>query len=123
MTSTVTQLAASCQVKKSKNAHKKRKQNHAPWFDRECQKLKTEILKLGQKLKNGNCESKNREKLYFEKRKLKKIVKKKKFEHKISIIDQINANNKNPKLFWKLLDKLSVKKYITETLCTKQGPS
>ena len=109
MTSTVTQLAASCQVKKSKNTHKKRKQNHAPWFDRECQKLKTEILKLGQKLKNGNCESKTREKLYFEKRKLKKIVKKKKFEHKKSIIDQINTNNKNPKLFWKLLDKLSVK--------------
>ena len=71
---------------------------------------KIEVFDLGRKLKNANSEAQIREKLYIEKRKLKKMVKKKKFEYKKSIIEQINSENKNPKLFWKLLDKLSVNK-------------
>ena len=107
LTSTILNLATSCHVKRKKGPRKKRKY-FAPWFDAECRKLKTEIPGLGHELKKSRCETKTREKLFLEKRKLKKTIKKKKFEYKKSIIDQINTNNKNPKLFWKLLDKLSI---------------
>ena len=72
LTSKVTNLAESCHVKKKIRSHTNRRNKHAPWFDEECQKLKNEILKLGQKLKNSNCEARTREKLFLEKRKLKK---------------------------------------------------
>ena len=77
-----------------------------PWFDKECHKLKNSIKKLCKKLRNSKSDATIQPKITAENKKLKKLMKEKKKEYKLNIVNEMNITGKNQKYFWKLLDKL-----------------
>ena len=96
--------------------------NHdAPWFDKECAKLKEEINKIGKNLAKEPNNHGIREHLYIEKRRLHTLVKNKKMKYKYDILEQLEGyETLNTKKYWKLLDKLSPKHtngntYVSQT--------
>ena len=83
---------------------------NAPWFDSVCLKLKRDLEKLAYNLKHSPNNNDIREKMFCTKRELKYLVRTKKNAYKRSIIEKMHTNCKSdPKTFWKLLDKISLK--------------
>ena len=101
----LTEAADQCKIKKTR---KKRGKQDAPWFDEECKGLKNSISTNGKKLRRNPGDVSIREKLYEEKRQLSKLVKKKKFLYKKSIVDEMcqNLSSGEKKEYWKMLRKL-----------------
>ena len=79
---------------------------NAPWFDQECQSLKNAIKRKCRKLKHVVDNQKLNLEIFNENKRLKKMIKIKKNEYKSGILENMEINKKDQKLFWKLLDKL-----------------
>ena len=97
--------ANASKIRKTRN---KTVDKNQPWFDKECQELKRDILSCGKFLRSSPHDSKNREKLYILKRKLRNMVKKKKNDYKSSIINNMCNDLKGgpQKEYWRRLKKL-----------------
>ena len=98
---------SSCKPKKSKP--KKRDQ---PWFDAECKEIKSEIIGCGKTLRSAPQATSVREKIYFLKKKLRNLLKKKKHSFQNAVIDDMCADMSNgeQKKYWKQLKKLEISK-------------
>ena len=99
------EAADACDIKKTRKA---KHNTNAPWFDKECCKLKKNIGVCGKKLRENPNDVAVREKLYFEKKKLHHLVRKNKFLHKKSLVDKMceNLSNGIKKEYWNMLRKL-----------------
>ncbi len=91
-----------------KTHSRKTHNNNPPWFDQQCSNLKEEIRGLGKHLKSNPHDTRTREKIYFQKKKLRNIIRKNKFDHRKSIIDNMctDLSKGEHKKYWKLLRKL-----------------
>ena len=108
LTEILTKTAKQARVKVAKN--KKNKIENPPWFDKSCEKLKSEIKSLGKKIRGDPHNFTLKEQLSASKRKLKKEVKKNKWTYKNALIQKMSWSVKESKTFWKLLDKLDKKR-------------
>ena len=80
-----------------------------PWFDEICAKLKNEIKVLGKRIKRlPNCQILKNQLSKLKKR-LKRTVQRNKAKFKNTLLQKMNWNKKNSKIFWRLLDKLDQK--------------
>ena len=103
LTNTLLDVTKKANIKPSKapNCHK-----NEPWFDKDCVKLKNSLKSKCKKLcKNqGNfalqCEVRQ------ENKKLRKLIKMKKYNYKQTILDDLKLKRKDQRAFWKILDKL-----------------
>ena len=108
---------SNCKPKKSKPKPKKKDQ---PWFDAECKEIKAEITECGKTLRSAPHATSVREKIYFLKKKLRNLLKKKKLSFQTSVIDDMctDMSNKEQKKYWKQLKKLETSrdnhKYIPD---------
>ena len=101
---TLLDTAKECNMRKIKS---KSVENQMPWFDTECLNIKNKIHHLGKKLKETPEDKGIRTELFTQKRSIKKLVRKKKRQHRQKIINEMENNkNKDPKIFWKLTKKL-----------------
>ena len=93
-----------CKLKKVK----RNGNNHlTPWFDKECLSTKNNIRHLGNQLKEYPDDKNIRTELFIQKKNLQKLVRNKKRLHTQSIINELNNNNnKDQKMFWKLVKEL-----------------
>ena len=98
--------ASHSQIRKTKNTHKKKKDK--PWFDKECQIMKKEILSCGKYLRTHPNDVSTREKIYFLKKKLRNTVRNNKLEFQKSIINNMcsDLSKKQQKEYWNGLRKL-----------------
>ena len=101
----LTKAADECNIKKTRSKPKKQ---DPPWFDLECKRLKDEIRKHGKALRHQPNDVGTRQTLYFEKRKLRNLVRKNKHLHRKSIVDTMceNLSSGEKKQYWKMLRKL-----------------
>ena len=99
-----TDIKKTCDKKKRRPSENKNK----PWFDKECQNIKSRITKLGNMIRRDPLNVETREKMYSEKKHLRNLVRKKKTAHRSKIIDEMcnDMSNKNMKKYWKHLRKL-----------------
>ena len=104
ITSTLLEACNTAQIKPRK-MNTKSSADH-PWFDKDCQTLKNSIKKNCKKLRLNKSDCSLQRVICTENKKLKKLVKKKKNEYKLKIIDEMNLKGKQQKCFWRLLDKL-----------------
>ena len=77
-----------------------------PWFDKECLTLKNSIKKKCKTLRMNKSDSNLQRQISSGNKQLKKLLKQKKYEYKLEIVNKMNLTGKNQKYFWKLLDKL-----------------
>ena len=109
--------ANSAKIRKTK-ARKLRKDQ--PWFDKECQDVKREIMVCGKLLRSNPLDTNNREKLYLLKRNLRNMIKKNKNNYKKSIINNMcsDLSNGEQKQYWiklrKLEGRVEEQKYIPD---------
>ena len=98
---------SSCKNKKSNP--KKRDQ---PWFDDECRQIKLEISDCGKTLRSAPHATSVREKIYFLKKNLRNLLKKKKLSFQTAIVDDMCADMSNgeQKKYWRQLKKLETSK-------------
>ena len=103
-------IADESDIKKTSNKKKRRpsRNKNKPWFDDECQNIKSEITKLGNMLRRNPNDVGIREKLYIKKRDLRNLARNKRTSHRSKIIDEIcnDMSNKDMKKYWKHLRKL-----------------
>ena len=88
---------------------KKQKQgdkSHEPWFDKECEDLKNSIKRKCRKLRKTQKDKALHNNILNDNKLLKKLIKRKKEEYRLGIIQDMNLKKGDQKLFWKLLDKL-----------------
>ena len=99
------QTANECNVKKTRKRNKK---PDPPWFDRECKKLKDNIRKYGGMLRQQPDNTTTRVNLYVDKKKLRNMVRKNKYNHRKSIVDNMceNLSKGEKKQYWQMLRKL-----------------
>ena len=94
---------AGIKPKKQKRGDK----SHEPWFDKECADLKNSIKRKCRKLR------KTHKAIHYnilnDNKLLKKLIKRKKEEYRLGIIQDMNLKKGDQKLYWKLLDKLQSK--------------
>ena len=107
-TSTILKIAETAGIKQ--NNKKTNMGNDPPWFNWECRELKNKIRKQGKIVKREPYNAGARTKLFEEKKKFKNFIKKKKREYKEGILQDMTLNRKNGRIFWKLLDKIDLKK-------------
>ena len=100
--------AQNCKLKLKKG--NKNNDNSAPWFDKECNEMKTNLRTLGKSLKRDPGNGIIRNSLLQHKRLFRQLVRQKKFKYKQNILNEIASKRTNNKDFWKLLDRLSPKK-------------
>ena len=79
-------------IKTARTKKKSHRQN-APWFDKECQKLKRDLERLAKRLKRSPNDNNIRENMFCAKRKLWCILKNKKTSYAFSIIDDMHYNS------------------------------
>ena len=72
--------------------------------------MKNKIRKQGKIVKREPYNTDARTQLFEEKEKFKNFIKKKKREYKEGILQDMTLNRKNGRIFWKLLDKIDLKK-------------
>lgn len=97
----------SLKIKKGKNTTKR----HILGFDGDCKKQKKHVLHLGKLATKYPSDPLIYGKFLSEKKKFKKLVKIKKREAKKALLDDImKFEKKDPKEFWKLVNKLKNKK-------------
>ena len=98
------ETANKCKVKKTR----KRNKSDPPWFDKECKTLKDNIRKYGGMLRQQPDNTTTRVKLYVEKKKLRNMVRKNKYNHRKSIVDSMceNLSMGEKKQYWQMLRKL-----------------
>ena len=103
----LTNVAKASDIKKTNNK-KKYKKKDKPWFDDECQSIKSEISQCGKLLRHKPQSTEIREKLYILKRKLRNLVRGKKNKYETSVVNDMceNLSNGEQKKYWKLLRKL-----------------
>ena len=80
-----------------------------PWFDKECQKV---IKSLKRKCKNLRAKKNDinlKMEILNENKLLKNLVKKKKANYKLKILEEMGSTKTDQKTFWKLLDKIHTK--------------
>ena len=70
----LTHAADECNIKKTRRSNRK---IDPPWFDEECREIKNRISGHGKKLRQQPDNTETREKLYFDKKKLRNLVRKK----------------------------------------------
>ena len=109
--SILTTNAQKCKLR-TKNISRKNKDLSAPWFDKDCIDIKSNLRKLGNLLKKDPSNKEIRNDLLLQKRVFKKTVTHKKNSYQHDIFDEMTTkkNEKKQKDFWKLLGKLSPKK-------------
>ena len=77
------------------------------WFDKDCYKMRKFIRKSANILCRNPKNKLLRNQIFKDKKKYFKLLKKKKFNYKQNILEKMyNANNKDPKIYWKLLNQL-----------------
>ena len=76
-----------------------------PWFDDECKLLKKSLKKKCRKLREKHDDKKLHFEILQDNKTLKKLVKTKKNEYKLKLMENINLKRNEQKVFWKLLDK------------------
>ena len=115
----LTGTADSCKIKKT--TRRKGDQNK-PWFDDECKELKNNIGRHGKTLRQQPHDIKTRELLYVDQRKLRNMIKRKKYNYKRSIVDSMcsNLSKGEQKTYWKMLKKLEGPKDNTKYLHEQQ---
>ena len=79
------------------------------WFDRECEASKLHLKNLG-KQANIEIDSSLRKEIGKQKKHYKNMIKKKKMDHQKGIVEKMNSESKDGKVFWNLLDKLDYDK-------------
>ena len=80
------------------------------WFDVECKRLKSSIKKKCKELRANLKDESLRKSILTANNLFKKLVKRKKEEYKREIIQNTNTKKGNQELYWKLLDKLQMRK-------------
>ena len=83
------QTADKCKIKKTR---KRSQRTDPPWFDKECKTLKDNIRRYGGKLRQQPDHTTTRVKLYEDKKKLRNMVRKNKYNHRKSIVDSMCEN-------------------------------
>ena len=76
LTNIILQSASNCGIKRKK-PKKAFSRNNAPWFDKECENTKKELKSLANALKHSPNEVEIRQQIFFTKRKLHSLIKKK----------------------------------------------
>ena len=101
----LTQTANECKIKKTK---KRTSKIEPPWFDKECQELKNNIRKHGGVLRQKPDDTTTRVNLYVDKKKLRNIIRRNKYNHRKAIVDSMceNLSTGEKKQYWKMLRKL-----------------
>ena len=101
-------LSASKHNRKTRRTNPKRK--NKPWFDKECQSKLRLIRKLCRDLKKQPWDNSMRLSILVERKKLNKMIRKNHRRHKKQIYDKLlNTEEKDPSLFWNLIDTLQEK--------------
>ncbi len=96
-----------CNFKKKKSQNNTKKND---WFDKECVDLKTQITKIGKNLQLDRGNKELRTEIFDAKKKLKKLVRKKKRQHKKRTLNEMEkCSNTDQKKYWKLLKQLEQK--------------
>ena len=93
----------------------RKKCDGSPWFDNECKEKKREVARLAKGIKQSPEDVNLRERLYCSKRAYKSLCKKKKSQYQLSIIEEMHKNGSDPKKFWQLVKKLSMKGGISQS--------
>jgi hypothetical protein len=101
-------VARASHIRTTKNNKNNKKNKDKPWFDDECQSIKSEINKCGKKLRSQPHNTETREKLYILKRKLRNLVKRNKTKYETSVVNEMceNLSNREQKKYWKVLRRL-----------------
>ena len=68
--------------------------NDKPWFDKVCRIMKNDLRKLANEVKRNPTNHKSREKLYIAKHSFNKMLKKKKSDYKLGILNEMNVERK-----------------------------
>ena len=99
------QTADKCKIKKTR---KRSQRTDPPWFDKECKTLKDNVRRYGGKLRQQPDHTTTRVKLYEDKKKLRNMVRKNKYNHRKSIVDSMceNLSKGEKKQYWQMLRKL-----------------
>ena len=84
-----------------------RSKNDDPWFDRECQKLKNSIKRKCQILRKNSSKTNLHADIFKENKLYKNMIKKKKNEYKLKIINEMGIKKSEQKTYWRLLGRLS----------------
>ena len=100
--------AKQSKIKSTKNQPKSSKWER--WYDKDCQVLKQSLKRKCRKLKTmqGNSNVLRMD-ILKENKEFKKLVKKKKNSYKLQIVENMKLKRNEPRIFWKLLDKLDHK--------------
>ena len=111
----LTEILLSCaDTSGLKQTHKRKSRlpDNPPWFDKDCKKLKSEVSDLAKRIKASPYNNGIRETLFVMKRKLHNRVRKSKTAYKNDILEKMHlSNKKEPKKFWRLLDKMNGRAY------------
>ena len=103
ISSTLLDVCKKSNIKPQKN---KLKYYNEPWFDVECHNLKKSLQKKCRKLRGKHDDKKLHLEILQDNKTFKKLIKKKKDDYKLKIMEDINLKRNEQKVFWKLLDKL-----------------
>ena len=104
--SLLSETAVDCHIKKKK---RKTSNPNAPWYDRDCQNMKENMIRIAKNVKKHPYDPKLIEELYALKMSYKSTILSKKKKYKEEIMNQMTCNRRNSRFFWKLLDKLNAK--------------
>ena len=102
-------FAVKCKIKISKS-RKNMQPNTNLWYDKECINIKLEIERLAKQLKRDPFNKSIKGTIYVVKKSYKSMLKRKKKNYHLEIMNQLNLTKKSSKCFWKLLDKLNSNK-------------
>ena len=80
--------------------------NDEPWFDTECRKLKNSIKRKCKTLRKNSSKKNLNSEILAQNKLLKNMIKKKKEEYKLKVVNEMNLKKGDQKTFWKLLRKL-----------------
>ena len=105
--SLLSETAVDCHIKKKKR--KTSNPSNAPWYDRDCQNMKENMIRIAKNVKKHPYDPKLIEELYALKMSYKSTILSKKKKYKEEIMNQMTCNRRNSRFFWKLLDKLNAK--------------
>ena len=105
--SLLSETAVDCHIQKKKR--KTSNPSNAPWYDRDCQNMKENMIRIAKNVKKHLYDPKLIEELYALKRSYKSTILSKKKKYKEEIMNQMTCNRRNSRFFWKLLDKLNAK--------------
>ena len=98
---------------KLSNIKPQKKGSHAlkknPWFDKECQRAKHSLKRKCKNLRVNKNDINLKMEILKENKLFKKLVKNKKSNYKLKILEKMGSTKTDQKVFWKLLDKIHSK--------------